>query len=122
MANQPEFYVFLHGMTENGSVNGGGQIATHIANIFKVPIEQPNLNVPSFAEFSVSNAIRIVDKLYEEKSQGNPSIQMILIGASMGTVGMFLFSNPRCFVSIRKSFHFQAATSRHDTLNSGQVV
>ncbi|CAF0872883.1 unnamed protein product [Adineta steineri] len=80
-----ELFVFLHGFTQDGGVGGGGQIAKHIASLFHVSVEQPNLNQPSFNEFSISNAIKIIDKLYDEKQkQKNEHIKMNLIGASMG--------------------------------------
>jgi hypothetical protein len=80
-----EIFVFLHGFTQDGGVGGGGQIAKYVASLFHVPVEQPNLNHPSFNEFSVSNAIKVIDKLYDEKNnKQNEQVQMNLIGASMG--------------------------------------
>ena len=79
-----EMFVFLHGFTQDGGVGGGGQIAKYIAALFQVSVEQPNLNQPSFNEFSVSNAIRVIDELYETKKKSNKDLTMNLIGASMG--------------------------------------
>ena len=80
-----ELFVFLHGFTQDGGVGGGGQIAKYVASLLHVSVEQPNLNQPSFNEFSVTNAIKVIDKLYEEKQkQQNEQIKMNLIGASMG--------------------------------------
>jgi len=85
MISPSEIFVFLHGFTQDGSVGGGGQIAKYIASSFHVPVEQPNLNEPSFNEFSVTNAIKVIDRLYDEKQkQQNEQIKMNLIGASMG--------------------------------------
>jgi hypothetical protein len=88
MISSSEIFVFLHGFTQDGGVGGGGQIAKYIASLFHVPVEQPNLNQPSFNEFSVSNAIKVIDKLYDEKQKEkdtqNEQIKMNLIGASMG--------------------------------------
>ena len=78
-----EIFVFLHGFTQDGGVGGGGQIAKYIASLFHVSVEQPNLNQPSFNEFSVSNAIKVIDQLYDQK-QKEDHIRMNLIGASMG--------------------------------------
>ncbi|UJR35032.1 hypothetical protein I4U23_027808 [Adineta vaga] len=75
-----EIFVFLHGFTQDSNVGGGGQIAKYIASLFEVSVEQPNLNQPSFNEFSVSNAIDVINRLYDEKQNK----QMNLIGASMG--------------------------------------
>ena len=71
--------MFLHGFTQDGGVGGGGQLAKYVASLLHVPVEQPDLNQPSFNEYSVTNAIKVIDKLYNEKQ-----IQMNLIGASMG--------------------------------------
>lgn len=80
-----EIFVFLHGFSQDGGVGGGGQIAKYIASLFHVPVEQPNLNQPSFNEFSVTNAIKVMDRLFDEKqSQHGEPIRMNLIGASMG--------------------------------------
>ena len=79
-----EMFVFLHGFTQDGGVGGGGQIAKYVAALFQVNVEQPNLNQPSFNEFSISNAIRVIDQLYETKKKANKEITMNLIGASMG--------------------------------------
>jgi hypothetical protein len=88
MISSSEIFVFLHGFTRDGEVGGGGQIAKYIASLFHVSVEQPNLNQPSFNEFSVSNAIKVIDKLYDEKQKQkdtqNEQIKMNLIGASMG--------------------------------------
>ncbi len=88
MISSSEIFVFLHGFTQDGGVGGGGQIAKYVASLFHVPVEQPNLNQPSFNEFSVSNAIKVIDKLYDEKQKEkdtqNEQIKMNLIGASMG--------------------------------------
>ena len=84
MGCSSEIFVFLHGFTQDGGVGGGGQIAKYIASLFHVPVEQPNLNQPSFNEFSVTNAIKVIDNLYAEKQQDNDAIRMNLIGASMG--------------------------------------
>ena len=81
-----EIFVFLHGFSQDGGVGGGGETAKRVASQCQVHIEQPNLNVPSFEKFSVSNAIKVIDELYNEK-QANSSterIQMNPIGASMG--------------------------------------
>ncbi len=85
MISSSEIFVFLHGFTQDGGVGGGGQIAKYVASLLHVSVEQPNLNQPSFNEFSVSNAIKVIDRLYDEK-QGtkNEQIKMNLIGASMG--------------------------------------
>ncbi|CAF0767011.1 unnamed protein product [Rotaria sp. Silwood1] len=87
MISSSEIFVFLHGFTKDGgSIGGGGQIAKYVASLFHIPIEQPNLNQPSFNEFSVSNAIKVIDKLYDEKQKQNnikdEKIKMNLIGAS----------------------------------------
>ncbi|CAF0881950.1 unnamed protein product [Rotaria sp. Silwood1] len=87
MISSSEIFVFLHGFTnDGGSIGGGGQIAKYVASLFHIPIEQPNLNQPSFNEFSVSNAIKVIDKLYDEKQKQNnikdEKIKMNLIGAS----------------------------------------
>lgn len=83
--NPSELFVFLHGFTQDGGVGGGGQIAKYVASLLHVSVEQPNLNQPSFNEFSVSNAIKVIDKLFDEKQkQQNEQIKMNLIGASMG--------------------------------------
>lgn len=79
-----EIFVFLHGFTQDVSVGGGGQIAKYVAALFQVSVEQPNLNQPSFDEFSVSNAIRVIDDLYETKKKSHKDLTMNLIGASMG--------------------------------------
>ena len=80
-----EIFVFLHGFTKDSDVGGGGQIAKYVASLFHVPVEQPNLNQPSFNEFSVSNAIRVINKLFDEKQKEHrEQVQMNLIGASMG--------------------------------------
>lgn len=83
-----EIFVFLHGFTQDGGVGGGGQIAKYVASLLHVSVEQPNLNQPSFNEFSVSNAIKVIDQLYDQKQKEyhtrNEPIQMNLIGASMG--------------------------------------
>jgi hypothetical protein len=88
MLSPSEIFVFLHGFTQDGGVGGGGQIAKYVASLLHVPVEQPNLNQPSFNEFSVSNAIQVIDKLYDEKQkQKGASVEqtkMNLIGASMG--------------------------------------
>ncbi|CAF0820250.1 unnamed protein product [Rotaria sordida] len=89
MISPSEIFVFLHGFSQDGgSIGGGGQIAKYVASFFHVPIEQPNLNQPSFSEFSVSNAIKVIDKLYDDKQKQNQiqnePIKMNLIGASMG--------------------------------------
>lgn len=82
MNSSSEIFVFLHGFTQDGGVGGGGQIAKYIASLFQVSVEQPDLNQPSFNEFSITNAIKVIDQLYDEKQ--NESIRMNLIGASMG--------------------------------------
>jgi hypothetical protein len=86
MISSSEIFVFLHGFTQDGGVGGGGQIAKYVASLFHVSVEQPNLNQPSFNEFSVSNAIKVIDKLYDtkQKQNQNEQIKMNLIGASMG--------------------------------------
>lgn len=86
IVSSSEIFVFLHGFTQDGGVGGGGQIAKYVASLFHVHVEQPNLNQPSFNEFSVSNAIKVIDKLYSEKQKdtSNEQIKMNLIGASMG--------------------------------------
>ncbi|CAF2682543.1 unnamed protein product [Rotaria sp. Silwood2] len=85
MISPSEIFVFLHGFNKDGgSVGGGGQIANYVASLFHIRIEQPNLNQPSFNEFSVSNAINVIDKLYDEKQKQNETFKMNLIGASMG--------------------------------------
>ncbi|CAF0867295.1 unnamed protein product [Didymodactylos carnosus] len=83
------FFTFLHGFTSDSSVGGGGKIANFIAQMFKVDIEQPDLNQPSFNEFSVSNALKVIDQLYVKKkkelcSTSNTQLKMNLVGASMG--------------------------------------
>jgi hypothetical protein len=84
MTSSSKIFVFLHGFTQDGGVGGGGQIAKYVASLLHVSVEQPDLNQPSFNEFSVSNAIKVIDKLYDEKQTGNEQIKMNLIGASMG--------------------------------------
>jgi hypothetical protein len=85
-----ELFVFLHGFTQDGGVGGGGQIAKYVASLLKVSVEQPNLNQPSFNEFSVSNAIQVIDKLFDKKqTEQNEPIKMNLIGASMGKLLSF---------------------------------
>lgn len=88
MISPSEIFVFLHGFTQDGGVDGGGQIAKYIASLLHVPVEQPNLNQPSFKEFSVSNAIKVIDNLYDEKQKqkdaSNEQIKINLVGASMG--------------------------------------
>jgi hypothetical protein len=80
-----EIFVFLHGFTQDaGTGGGGGQIAKSIGSLFNVTVEQPDLNVPSFDEFSVSNAIAVVDRLYADKVKQETGVRMNLIGASMG--------------------------------------
>lgn len=88
MNSSSDIFVFLHGMTEDGEVGGGGQIAKYVASLLHVSVEQPNLNQPSFDQYSVSNAIKVIDQLYEQKQTehgtNNEPIRMNLIGASMG--------------------------------------
>lgn len=81
-----EIFVFLHGLTSDAGVGGGGQIAKYIASLLHVDVEQPDLNVPSYDEFSVTNAIRVIDRLYEDKQKKHDHFQMNLIGASMGKI------------------------------------
>ena len=93
MSSSSEIFIFLHGFTQDGGVGGGGQIAKYIASLFHAAVEQSNLNQPSFNQFSISNPIKVIDQLYEEKQKEhgttNEQIRMNLIEA---TVWVSIFS------------------------------
>ncbi|PRP85194.1 hypothetical protein PROFUN_07141 [Planoprotostelium fungivorum] len=82
--SKDEIFVFLHGFTVDGLSGGGSMIASAASMMLGIPIEQPNLNYPTFEEYSITNALTVVDRLWQQKVAQNPQVKFCLIGASMG--------------------------------------
>eukprot|EP01117_Protostelium_nocturnum_P003101 TRINITY_DN14047_c0_g1_i1.p1 TRINITY_DN14047_c0_g1~~TRINITY_DN14047_c0_g1_i1.p1 ORF type:complete len:232 (-),score=79.34 TRINITY_DN14047_c0_g1_i1:76-771(-) len=82
--NKDEAFVFLHGFAADAKTGGGAMIATTASMMLGIPIDQPDLNYPSFNEFTITNALTVVDRLYATKAASNPNVKLIIIGASMG--------------------------------------